>query len=309
MLKYTDAQIKEKVENILNKEVKVTPIGNHQLDRHLVYLVTDRFNNSVVFKLYYKKNRRNREIASLNLLTESDVKSPKIIANGKLKDGTEWLITEYIKGKVFDKVRKEMDILDQLHILEEMGIELGKIHSYKTFDFFGNWNRHGKSIENIKNYRKVFVRRCERTLDNLLKQQLPDIKLQRKAAKKLRDSYHLIDNVSVSRLSHNDFDGRNVLVKKADGRWRLSGVLDFEQCIPWDKDQDIATLYHKYFLESKSYKTAFYRGYNKYFDDKDTNNEKINFYLLYCGLVICSWTYDVVNEYYKEGIKLLKQLV
>ncbi|MTI68791.1 MAG: aminoglycoside phosphotransferase family protein [Firmicutes bacterium] len=309
MLKYTDAQIKEKVENILNKEVKVTPIGNHQLDRHLVYLVTDRFNHSVVFKLYYKKNRRNREIASLNLLTKSDVRCPKIVANGKLKDGTEWLITEYIKGQVFDKVRKDMDILDQLHILKEMGNELGKIHSYKTFDFFGNWDRHGKSIENIKDYRKVFIRRCERTLDNLLKQQLPDINLQRKAAKKLRDNYHLIDNISVSRLSHNDFDGRNVLVKKTDEKWKLSGVLDFEQCIPWDKDQDIATLYHKYFLKSKEYKEAFYRGYNKYFNDKDINKEKINFYLLYNGLVICSWTYDVVNEYYKEGIKLLKHLV
>ena len=130
--------------------VNIKPVGHHELGRHLVYHVTNDNSLSVIFKLYYKKNRWNREVASLKLLTGSDVLCPGIKSYGILDDGTEWIIFEYLDGECFENIKDIIDEKSKTNILFELGNELGKIHSFRVFDFFGTWDENGKSVSNIK---------------------------------------------------------------------------------------------------------------------------------------------------------------
>jgi len=104
IINYSDNEAKDIISKLLNKNIKITPIGNHELKRHLVYSVKSEDEIIGVFKIYYKKNRWNREVASLKFLDGSGIKAPKILSLGKLEDGTEWLFMKYMEGEIFEKI-------------------------------------------------------------------------------------------------------------------------------------------------------------------------------------------------------------
>lgn len=309
MIELIEKDIDKIVFNILNKKATIKAIGNHELKRNLVYLLTDDYGASSVLKVYFRKNRRNREIASLRLLEKSSVKCPKLINYGYLKNDTEWMLSEYIEGEPFDKIIDKIDIENKLIIFEQMGEELGKLHSFKKFDFFGNWDEYCNSIDNICSYKEAFIKRAEVTINNLLSRELPDKSLHKKSIECLKKMYDILDDVKNSRLCHNDFDGRNILINKKYNIWNLSSVIDFEQCLPWDKDFDLAILFHKYFLNNKEYKKSFFKEYKKYYDMNTELDEKMICYLLFIGICICSWAYENANDYYIEGKKILEYLL
>ncbi len=309
MYGYNHRKVKETAEKILGRRLDAVPVGNHQLERHLVYRLEDKEGTSFIFKLYFRKNRWNREVASLKLLSGSNVKSPGLIDYGVLKDGTEWLITEFVEGEPFFRVQDVIGREGRLSIYEDMGREIGKIHSFREFDFFGNWDEEGNSIQAQTDYPYVFIRRAEITISNLLEQHLPEHALHRKAAEVLRGKYDLIRDVTTARLCHNDYDERNVLVREASGRWEVTAVLDFEQSLPWDKDRDIADLYHALTVRGDEYRDAFLKGYECYSSLEEGFYRKLDFYLIYSGINICSWAYEPAPDYYRQGLKLLEEFV
>jgi aminoglycoside phosphotransferase len=104
MLHYTEKEIKDMARSIVGEISFIKAVGNHELGRHLVYHVKAKSGPSIILKLYYKKDRRSREIASLRLLSGSGVKCPSLLDYGILDDGTEWATTEYLEGEVFGLV-------------------------------------------------------------------------------------------------------------------------------------------------------------------------------------------------------------
>lgn len=302
--------IKDIVSSITGiRDFNIIPVGNHELNRHLVYLIKPVSSEPLIIKFYYKKNRRNREIAALKLLAVSTVKCPKIIKYGELEDSTEWLLSDHIEGHTFERVKNSIPYHEQLKIMEEMGHELGKIHSYKAFDFFGNWDEYGNSIDYIRDCTVNSIISMEYAVREVKQQDLPDRGLLDKAVIKIRNNYHILDDIKESRLRHNDFDGRNILVKQKGGEWALTAVIDFEQSMPGNIDMDIAGLYHKYFLDNTDYEKAFFRGYNEYRKVSPGFYDRLGFYLLCIGVTICSWTYGPAPDYYKEGLRLVRMFV
>jgi aminoglycoside phosphotransferase (APT) family kinase protein len=310
MLNYMDEQIKTEIETIMQTEdFTIKPVGNHHLKRHLVYKIDMKDGEKYIFKLYYRDRRRSREIASLKLLENSDVKCPRIFKYGNLKDGSEWLITEYVEGDMLDKVMESISFDNKLKIFEEMGEELGKLHSFRTFDFFGEWDEEGKSIKNIKNYFEHFVQSMEKVIKEVLKQDLPDIDLLNNAIKIIKDNYKRLDIKTEARLVHSDFDGRNILVKKDKEIYKLSGVIDFEGSYPSNAEENLVQLYYRYFLDNKDYENGFFKGYKKYLDiDKDFN-DRLFIYLLCFAVGNCSWAYFQAPDYYNDNIRFLKKVI
>ncbi len=307
---YTKEEIKNIVQAITKKNsFTIKPIGNHELKRNLVYKITLENKEVMALKIYFKKNKINREVAALKLLSSSDVKCTKLIRYGSLEDKTEWILCNWIDGEPFEKVQQNISFENQIKIFESMGEELGKIHSFKCFDFFGDWDENGNSIENIKNSFESFVYITESYAKAILHQHLPEEKLLIKAINKIRENYDIVKEHKESCLRHNDFDGRNILVKKIKNIWRLEGIIDFEQSTPGNVDADIVGLYHKYFLENKRYEEAFLRGYYKYANIDPDFYSKLNFYLLRRGVGICSWAFKSAPNYYKEGLRLIKQFM
>jgi Ser/Thr protein kinase RdoA (MazF antagonist) len=189
-----------------------------------------------------------------------------------------------------------------------MGIELGKIHSYRTFDFFGEWDENGNSIGNVNQYMVFFQSYAESCAAEIHMQQLPERNLLDRAILFLRDNYSVMKGIKESRLCHNDFNGRNVIVEESLEGWKVKGIIDFEQCVPGNREIDIAMLYHTYFLNDSSLERAFLKGYSRYLNIEREFYSRLNYYLLYIGVYICSWAYARAPEYYMEGIELIKSL-
>jgi Predicted aminoglycoside phosphotransferase len=311
MLDYTDAQVKRIAASIAGtNHVEVEAIGNHELRRNLVYKIMVPDSMPLVLKFYYIKNRINREIAALSLLRNTGVKCPEIIRWGSLSNGIEWLLCSYMEGKPFERFIRKMPRDSVCRIFRSMGEKLGKIHSLKTFDFCGNWDERGKSIEHNVDYFSYFVNRTEKDIGDVLKyDDAPEWDMIVKAVQRVRDNYHLIEGIHEYRLCHNDFDGRNILVKEDGDVWDICGIIDFEQSMPGNIELDIAGLYQKYFLDDSSLEKEFFSTYNQYISFDMEFYSRLEFYLLCRAIGICSWTYKRVPGYYREGVDLIDRIV
>jgi len=306
MLPYTDKDIKDILTTIITDvEFNIIPVGNHDIGRNLVYKVVVGGEDRYIFKIYSLAKRRTREIEASELLRKSNVTVPKVVKYGEV-NSHEWILKEYIDGELFEKMYTHLDMYNQLSLFTQMGEELGKIHSSKKFDFIGDWNNKIR----IDEYRDYTISKIENSIEEIMNQDLPDIKLLMKGIKILRDNYEFLYNdIKESRLTHGDFDGRNILVTNTKGKYKISSIIDFEVCYPKNCENDLVNLYFKYFWDNKQYEKAFLKGYNKYMVIQSEFYEKLKFYLIRLIIDNCSWSYIRANDYYTRNIDFLKRLL
>ncbi|MEG2289010.1 MAG: aminoglycoside phosphotransferase family protein [Clostridium sp.] len=310
MLNYSHEEIKKILEEILKESnFTIKPVGNHSIKRHLVYEIALESGKKYIFKLYYIDKRRAREIATLKLLEGSSVRCPSVYAYGNLDTGEQWLITEWIEGEVLDCVMDKLSYENKINIFNTMGEELGKLHSFKIFEFIGEWDEGGIPINPVKDYREYFMRCSERNIEDIYNQKLPDEEIISKAIDEIRSNYELINSDVEPRLVHGDFDGRNILVRRNNDTYEVSGVIDFETAYPRNVEQDFSSLYYRYFLDDKELEASFLRGYNKYLNIDRGFKERIYVYLLTFGVGNCSWAYVQATDYYYGNVEFLKRLI
>lgn len=310
MLDFTDEQIMDILINLLGtNDIRIKPVGNHHLKRHLVYEVEFAGEKKYVFKLYYIKERRNRELTSLNLLESSTIRSPKILKYGNLHNGSEWLMTQYLEGELFDKVMDDLSYENKLRIFGELGEELGKLHSITSFDFICEVEENNQNKRRNIDSHKNFVKGMEEIIEKVLNQNLPNKKILMEAIKQIRDNYHILDINFVPRLIHGDFDGRNILVKKIGDIYSISGIIDFEGSHLSNSEKDFVSLYYRYFFYDDNYKETFLNSYSRLIDIKAGFNERLYLYIL-CFLVEnCRWTYIQAPQYYEDNIEFLEKIL
>lgn len=284
---------------------KIIPIGNHDLKRNHVYLI-ETIDEKMVLKLYFKDNRRCREIASLEILKYLGVKVPKMIKYGELSDGTKWSIKNLIPGDTLIKKLREIPEKDMLSIMYDLGQDLGKIHTSSSFDFYGNWDEFGNSIENFKTYKDRHLSIVTCIKEDIKSKNMPDKALILEGIDKLYSRGDLLREVKSSRLTHNDFNYRNILVEKSIGTWKYSGLIDFEQCLPDFKDRDLVVFDYMYLNRHMLYKETFYDAYSKYCKKSKIYNDFYKYHLIYLGVYICSWSYEVAKDYYEKGRDLIE---
>jgi len=307
---YDENYIRSIIKKLFSMDLKeIRSIGHYELNRHYVFYIRLNNGQKIVFKIFGIKNRMPREIASLSLLKNSTLKCPKYFKYGVLDDGNEWMIYEYIEGEALDNLLNTLTLEQLKKIFLEIGQELGKIHSIKTFNFFGDWDDKGESMYNIKDYYTYFVKSFEFQLCELMQQNIDDKGILIEAAEKIKRNFNLIEDIKESRLCHNDFDGRNILIICQNGEYKVNGIVDFEQSFPGNIEMDIARLYFRYFLENKDIEKSFFEGYKKYISIDDGFFERLDYYLLRLGFGICCWTYYKAPEYYKQGLELVKKYI
>lgn len=304
--RFTRKEMQKIISEIMDREVQVLPIGNHELRRHLVYRVIAD-NDEFVFKYYYQKNFGNREIASLKSLEGSTVHIPKIVSYGQFGNNREWLLMNNIKGMPLIKIIHHIPHKKQLELFMKMGAELSSMHNYKSFDFFGEWNEDCVPIKEHTNFLDAFMDSSEKTFSALDKKNLPNVTLLQKGRSIIMEQKDIFLNVTTPQHTHLDYDPRNVLVRKIDGEWHLTAVLDFEQSKPWDKEADFVHLYLKHFYDDAELEEAFMEGYLRNSTLSPEFNEKLNLYMIHQCLSICTWAFQNAPEYYKKAINVLKK--
>ena len=308
-MQYTHLEMQQIIADIFSsQQCKIVPIGNHDLNRHLVYKVLLP-EDTYVIKFYYKWNRRNREIAAHKVIESiTDVKVPKMIDYGTLEDGREWMAYEFIEGQMLEDIQPDLDEYELERLFEEMGEQLGMIHSAKQFDYFGDWDENCKSIHEITSFKQCFIRRQESHVQTMRKFALPEKRMLESAIALMREFYCILDPIHESRLCHRDFDGRNILVVKGRLKWEISGIIDFEQSSPYYTGSDIVNLYRKYFIDNPGLEAAFFRGYERFQKIDPYFMSLKDYLLLSLGIAICSWSYDDARPHYYEGIRILEFL-
>lgn len=303
-MNYTEKDIENILSMVMvNEKFTITAVGNHSIGRHLVYKI-DTGNSKYIFKIYYIKGKRIREINLLKALQNSSVRVPKVIKYGEY-NGHDWMISEYIDGVVLEGIFLNLDKENILSIFKELGESLGKIHSHMVFDYAANWDEKIKA-DNFKNYK---IKKFEERIKEIENQDLPDKNLLFKAVAIIKENYKELFSLTKFRLTHNDFDGRNVLVEEKSGIYRVKAIIDFEQSYPDNCENDLANLYFKYFIENKEYEKFFMDGYSLYMKIDEDFHHKLKYYLMLMAIEHCSWSYEKANDYYSENIEFLKKIL
>ena len=299
-------ELKDKLKSIVEVIDSIEPIGNHNLKRHLVYKLLCG-NKNYVIKLYYKKNRWNREVASLKILTNSDVLTPKIVDYGIFNNGLEWMIYDFVEGELLGHVSKDISLENLKQIYIDMGRQLGMIHNHKEFNFYGSMDENGQGIQDFCSYRSYFEDLVNRELPVLYSFEHQNLELIQQAESQLKSMYALLDEVDKPTLCHNDFGPRNILVSEKNGIFYLKAIIDFEQSTLIDIDKELVQVYFPLIESNGLLAESFKLGYEEYGDiDLGKLRLKKDFYNLYKGLGICAWAKEVDYDYYLEGIKLLE---
>lgn len=306
MLTMNLKELKNQLKSVVGVIDAIEAIGNHHLKRHLVYKLFCG-EKKYVAKLYYKKNKWNREVASLKLFANSQVLAPKIIDYGKFDNGIEWIIYDFIEGQLLSHVYENISSNNLTEIFFDLGRQLGMIHDQKEFNFYGSMDEYGNSIDGFITYRAYFENLVHKMLPKLYTLEHENLELIRQAENRLKSMYHILDEVDQPILCHNDFGPRNTLVDRHNGQYYLKAIIDFEQCIPKDKDEELIHVYIPLMESNQVLAEDFKLGYEEFGDiDCGKLSLKKDFYNLHKGLEICSWSKEVDYNYYVKGVKLLE---
>jgi aminoglycoside phosphotransferase len=285
-----------------NLSYKITSIGNHHLKRNAVYLLEYK-NIKFVFKMYKKDLRAFREKNCLNLLANKNLPIPELIDSG-YDMNHHWLLESYLEGENLNSLIEDIPALQLSSLFFDLGELLHSLHDSITLNSFDPIDFLNSS--NKITFKQIFDTRIN-SIENTIKSQiLPDKKILNLALSYLKNNYNLIQDVKTPTLCHNDFDPRNILVKRKDDSIKCTGLIDFEQSIPWDRDLDFISIYHKILSCNPLLHDAFFKGYNLDKKNKNAFETKKAFYLIYQGVMICSFAYNTAPHYYNTGLTLIE---
>lgn len=215
----------------------------------------------------------------------------------------------HVDGEVFEKVRDEILEENLKEIYLEIGDELSKVHRIKTFNFFGTWDENCNPVNVEDDFGVRFRKKSNKLIEETLNQHLREEDLQRKAGERIKELSYLVNGVKEGNICNGDFGDRNILVKKVEGKWKLSAFIDFEHTFSYDRDSDLIPYYCKLNDKNKEMAEYFRVGYEKNMEINKGLYEKRELYDLYDGIGTCSWAKVQAPDYYLEGVELLKKYI
>lgn len=310
-------QIKSIFKNELNIDVdKIIPCGNHDLNRNLVFKVYSGENKWII-KLYYKPMKREREINSLAIFFQEEL---KILATGDGKEGeyAEWTIYTYVDGVLLEDIYHLLSSKEREQLFFEIGKRMGKLHSSTQSRIFGDWCKERQS--SIEKYKDFIIDDTERLIANINKSKGDkNRKIFEDAINLTRNEYKNIRELKNARLCHRDLDGRNILVNRIESNENLSSAdstlitvaafLDFEKCVLFNEHFDIISFYRKYFLKEPRLLEPFKMGYEEYLKIEDSFNRELRYNLLRTGIDLCSWANEISVRFYEESVLYLEKVL
>ncbi|WP_027631391.1 aminoglycoside phosphotransferase family protein [Clostridium hydrogeniformans] len=309
MLDYSIKDIYNLLKDLLKETIiDIEPVGNHDINRHLVYKVYTKGKNKIL-KIYYKKNKIDNEVIALRLLEDTKVKSPKNFLSGEFENGDPWLLYDFIEGVTLKEVIKTMPEEKKEKLFEEIGRELGKLHSSYGGDYFGPLGKvmkgeskehsyYNKSLNSIDEYRKVIE-----TLD------LPHKELIDSGFNYLYNNLNLINIEVKPTLCHGDYNERNILVKEDYEGYTITSIIDFETNHLGNNEEDLVSLYLLSFRQNKDLERKFLKGYSKFETLYTDFNKRLKFYMIKFILGNCTWSYSNAKDYYNLNIQWLYEVL
>lgn len=293
------------IKEVLKGKKNYISLGNDELGRNKVMLLPDY---NIILKLYGKKERWEREIASLKYMESKTLMTPIVKRYGISSDGKPWVMMTRLEGQTLENVLEEMNEIQNENLLYQLGEYQAYYHEICRLNYFGDWDINQRILNRGSSYREFTIDKNRKYAERTISKNHPDTELFKESYNKLIDFERYIDEPTSFSLCHNDFSERNILVKKnSKNTWEISGIVDFEMSYPNDPESDLARmLIYNYFKSSKS---SYLNGYTSH--RKVTKNfyEKNIYYLLALCLEVSSWAFKSAPDYYNLAKNVLTDLI
>lgn len=280
----------------------IVAMGHHELNRNFVFHITGE--PSYILKIYGKEIKYLCEKRALEIF-EDFTEIPKLIDSSLEEEGS-WILMSKIEGQLLGNLWLELTKEKRKELITAVGDLLGRIHSKETYDYFGLWQdfQSQAAFKDFLSYRK---RNDRKIMTRILNQNLPDDTLFKKAYNELEHLYKRLNENVISTICHRDYSYRNMIIEKNQGKIRLKGIVDFEHCQIDDPAIDFNTLYQYDMINDSIMEEAFFKGYERYMSKPVDFADRKKYYMLNLGLHTCSWSYEAAPDFYRRGVRILKE--
>lgn len=189
----------------------------------------------IVIRVYRDGAQACRKELAIHDLLSTTVRVPRVLyaAPEGIDGSPAFLINEFVVGSTFRELRKSRDLRAIQHASYSVGatlasiarVEFEKPGRLEVEEHGGNLSVGEKFIEGPDQIARLMDRflssdNCKRRAGSKLIQRLHDFVWSW--------STRIPDLEDKARLVHNDFGGRNILVREENGKWAVAAVLDWE---------------------------------------------------------------------------------
>ncbi len=316
--------MEEKIENIIKNDLGLKTIKIEEIKEgfsHNKFLITTdgvpkeiilRFENT---SLSDKEKGLGAEKFVIEKMAEKSLPVPKIYSfNNSSKNLEEqYMIIEKLNGTRLDTIWENLSKEDKVKITKEIGKLLSAIHKIKlhkfgvikaggkihsdvsTFKFKNNFKKETYHSKYIRQLIGNFSEDLGRLLSYKERKELPE-----KLMRYLMENIETLDYKGEPTLLHGDFHKDHIFVDKADSKWRITGIIDFEFASSLAPEYDMLKLHRQGFFDDPDLMKAFEEGYGKF----DIKAIEISRTLRDIGLG-CVWLDSGDPE---VGLKILKDV-
>lgn len=181
---------------------------------NVIFFVDDSF----VIKIFIElRDNYRRERASLEFVENKiSIETPKILHTGEIENFS-YLVMTKLAGISMRDVWRDIDTRNKIEIASRLGVVMKELHSYTA-------PLHSEALN--RNWQEFIVHQARTTIERQTKaganpewlESLPEY-LDR-VPKFLPSNHEQV-------FLHGDIHPTNLLLRKINGRWKLSGLFDF----------------------------------------------------------------------------------
>ena len=144
-----------------------------------------------------------------------------------------YLLMSHVAGHLWADVKKVAALEEFQSVYLDLGRAVAQLHTIQ-YDSFGEIDSHGKVEALEKNYSTALAGRA--------KQRIQNPRHQEQFLSLLQQNERLFNEVGPPRLTHEDLNPGNILLKKNNGKWRLAAIVDFDSAWAGGFESDLARL-------------------------------------------------------------------
>ena len=223
-------------------------------------------------------------------------------------------VQEYIHGKSLETLYKKytgenfrFSKSKFLNLFKNIGEILGKLHQIK----FNSYQHEVSDLfKDVKmSWSDIFMSDLDAQIHIARKNNFTQ---ENEIKNYFKDHFSLLEDEEEPVLIHNDFQWSNIIIKDDPAKFRLNGVIDFDNWRVGVRAQDFVRMENITFkyVNNHDLKLQFYEGYQNYYKIRNDFYEKVNFYTLFDYLK--EFNYAMENrfnaDFYRAEINRLLSL-
>jgi len=144
-----------------------------------------------------------------------------------------YLLMSYVTGYLWATVKNQVGPAEFQPVYPALGRAVAQLHTIQ-YGFFGEIGSQGDVVASETDYSSALAKRATRRIPNPHHQEL--------FLSLLQQNRELFNEVGPPRLTHEDLNPGNILLKNQNGKWQLAAIVDFDSAWAGGFESDLARL-------------------------------------------------------------------